>query len=143
MRRSDLRDLKRFELLVDFDEDDRRVLSEALQVCEMETGEAVFARGDPSDGLLLLAEGCVMIRCAGSGEIAHLNAGATLGVLSLVGEGRREADAETASQTRLFVLPRARFEEMLDAAPRTAGRLLQAILREQAALLHEAANSLD
>ncbi len=139
MRRSDLRDLKRFELLADFDDEDRRALSESLEVRELEAGESVFARGDSSDALVLIAEGCVRVRLAGCEAPGHLTDGASLGTLSPVCEGPREVDAEAASRTRLFVLRRERFAGLVDAEPRVACHLLQAILRDQARLLREAA----
>ena len=142
MRRSDLRDLKRFELLTELGETDREVLAQELVVREIESGTRLFERGDPAHSLLLITEGSVKIQREEGGEIAELKAGSCIGALALAGGALRETRAETAERTRVFELPRQGFERLVVSEPRIACRLLQAILRDQLALLFEAAQAL-
>ena len=142
MRRSDFRDLKRFALLADLDDTDREVLAQELVVRELEMGARLFDRGDTSESLLLVMEGCVRVRSGSIGEFTDLTAGACIGALSLTGEGLRETRADTTERTRLFELSRQGFEHLVVTEPRTACRLLQVVLRDQVAILYEAAVAL-
>ena len=143
MRRSDFRDLKRFALLAELDETDREILAQELTVREPASGTRLFEQGDPSDSLLLVMEGCVRIRREGRGEFADIVAGSCLGALSLIGGALRETRADTTERTRLFELSRQGFEHLVVTEPRTACRLLQAVLRDQGAVLYEAALALE
>ena len=64
--------------------------------------------------------------------------GDALGANSLVGEGMRAARAETLSRARVLHLGRDAFQRFIDAQPRAACRLLEALLREQAHTTREA-----
>ena len=57
-------------------------------------------------------------------------------------EGRRAARAETLSRARVLRLGRDAFRSFADAQPRAACRLLEALLREQARITHEAVQSM-
>lgn len=142
MRKSDFRDLKRFALLAELDDTDREVLAQELVVRELDEGARLFERGDPADSLLLVMEGSVRVRRGTSGDFADLPAGSCIGALSLAGEGLRETLADTTERTRLFELSRQGFERLVVTEPRTACRLLQAILRDQVAVTYEAAVAL-
>ncbi len=143
MRSSDLRDLKRFELLAELDDTDHQVLAQEFVVREIESETRLFELGDPSDALLLVMEGCVRIRSPkDGGEFADLFAGSCIGALSLTGFALHEARADTAERSTIFELSRQKFERLVVSEPRTACHLLQAILRDQVAILYEAAQAL-
>jgi len=142
VRRSDFEDLKRFELLTQLDDTDREILAQELSVRELEPGTRLFEQGDAADSLLLLVEGSVRVSRRDGAEHADLVRGACLGGLSLAGETQRETSADTTQRTRLFVLSRQAFERLVVAEPRTACRLLQALLRDHVAVLYEAALAL-
>ena len=142
MRKSDFRDLKRFALFAELDDTDREVLAQELIVRELDEGARLFERGDPADSLLLVMEGNVRVRRETGGEWADLAAGSCIGALSLVGGGLRETHADTTERTRLFELSRQAFERLVVTESRTACRLLQVILRDQVAVIYEAAVAL-
>lgn len=143
MRRSDLRDLKRFELLTELSDTDREVLAQELDVRELAAGKRLFEVGEPSDSLILVMDGCVRIRRpGGDGAFADLGPGSCIGALSLGGETQHETRADTTGPVKLFELSRHSFERLVVAEPRTACRLLQAILRDHVGLLYEAAQAL-
>ena len=143
MRKSDLQDLKDFELLADLDDADREGLAQEIVVREFETGTRLFERGDPADALLFVTEGSVRIQRGEDGDFAEFPAGSWIGAFSLTGDVRRETRAETGERTRVFELTRQGFDRLVATEPRTACHLLQAILRDHQGLLHEAAQALE
>ncbi len=142
MRRSDLQDLKDFELLGQLDDTDREALAQEIVVREFDAGTRLFERGEPADSLLFVSEGSVRIQQEDGGDHALLKAGSCIGAFSLTGDVRRETRAETMERTRIFKLTRQGFDRLVGNAPRTACHLLQAILRDHQSLFYEAAQAL-
>jgi len=134
-------DLKLFPLLDSLTPGERGELADVLEPLELEPGAIVFEEGDPAQGLLLLAEGRLRLRSDRAEEAGDLGPGAVLGTLAIVAGGVREATAEAASRCRLWLLRRDAFDRFVELSPRAACRLLQAILREYAALLRDLAGA--
>ena len=131
-------DLARFPLLAALGDAEREALARVLESLELEAGARLFDAGDPADGLLLVADGRVALSSASHAARGVFGPGETFGANSLVSEGRRAARAETLSRTRVLRLGREAFRSFADAQPRAACRLLEALLREQAHITHEA-----
>jgi CRP-like cAMP-binding protein len=121
-------ELKRFDLLANFEEEEREDLENELEVRVLDAEEVIFEEGDPGEGLVLVAMGEILVASARRGAAARFGPGTALGALSLVAEGRRESSARTATRTRLLILDRDGFRRLVDAAPRSACALLEAIL---------------
>lgn len=126
-------ELKRFALLMEFDDADRIGLCELLVPLSLGEGETLFREGDQADALYLVGRGSIRIKRAGCGELGLLSDGSSLGALSLMTIGSREASACAESQCDLLVLSRADFLRLAEDTPRTACRLAQAVVVELAA----------
>jgi CRP-like cAMP-binding protein len=122
------RELERFALLADLDEAQRDELAGELEVRVIDPGAVVFEEGSPGDGLVLVAMGEVRVASARSAGSERFGPGTALGALSLVVRGRRESSAHAHSRARLLLLDRAGYRRLVEAAPRTACALLEAIL---------------
>ena len=133
--------LKEFALLEGLSGSDRSELAEVLEPLELPAGFVVYEEGDAAGGLLLVAEGRVSLCSARAAGCVEYGPGSVLGVLSLVAGGVREATARTASHSRLWLLRRDAVERLIERAPRTACRLLQAVLHESAGLLRAMAHA--
>ena len=131
-------ELERFPLLAALADPEREALARVLELLELEAGVRLFDAGDPADGLLLVADGRVALSSAPHAARGEFGPGETFGANSLVSEGRRAARAETLSRARVLRLGRDAFRSFADAQPRAACRLLEALLREQARITHEA-----
>jgi CRP-like cAMP-binding protein len=82
-----------------------------------ETGSTVFREGEHGDKLYLILEGKVRIsrNLAGMGEeaLAVLGPGEAFGEMSLIDDTPRSADALVHERTRLLVITREAFEDLL------------------------------
>lgn len=124
--------LKQFSLLVEFDEQDRIDLCELLEPLALDSGKTLFKEGDEADILYLLCRGSIRIKGEVCGNLGLLCGGASLGAISLMTIGVREADAIAESDCEFVTLTRAGFRRLVEDAPRTACRLAEAVVAELA-----------
>jgi len=97
-------------LFADVSEEDLTELAANARVRNFPRRQIVFSRGDPSDTLIVVLSGRVQIivRSVDGGELilAVLGEGDVLGEPSLADGGPRSADAQTADDTTLLIIPR-------------------------------------
>jgi CRP-like cAMP-binding protein len=129
-------DLKRFPLLVEFSAEDCEALSELLEEKALKRGRRLFGEGNEADGLVLVQSGTVVLKSGrAKQDLGRLGPGSTLGALSLVTVGARECTARAETDCELLLLARTAFRRLVDDAPRTACRLLEAVTAEVATLV--------
>lgn len=96
-----------------------------------EPGEEIFREGDPGRALYVVAEGEVeIVRSDGAGEqrLARLGERTAFGELALIDELPRLATARAATATRLFILYRTHFDELVAGEPAVALALCRNLL---------------
>jgi CRP-like cAMP-binding protein len=125
-------DLKRFSLLVEFNQQDRIDFWELLEPRSLADGETLFSQNDEADTLYLLVRGSLRIRSEVGGRLGLLCAGSALGAISLMTIGSRQVSAVAESDCELLLLDRAGFMRLAEDAPRTACRLVEAVVVELA-----------
>jgi CRP-like cAMP-binding protein len=131
-------DLKAVKLLAEFGDEDREALAELLEERPLQPGRRVFSEGEEADSLILLLDGTVRLE-NGDGQVeGALVAGDALGGLSLVRLGQRAATAICEGACRLATLDRSGYRRLADDYPRTACRLMEALLQCFAADVREA-----
>jgi CRP-like cAMP-binding protein len=135
--------LERFPLLAGLGEVDRRILSERLEWLDVEVGAHLFREGDPADALLLLLDGRLRLWSDGRDADGEVGPGSSIGALSLVVEGPREASAVARSRCRVLRLTRESFAGLRDAAPEVACKLLEGVVRENAVFARDALHWVD
>lgn len=135
-------DLKQFPLLVELSEEDRVALGDLLEPKSVVAGRSIFREGTEADGLVLIASGAVTVSAGRLTEPESFRAGEVLGPLSLVSVGPREATAVAETGVELLVLPRTSFRRLADDYPRTACRLIEAILRDFASAVRPSLDDL-
>ena len=128
-------ELKRFALFAEFTEADCDALMEVLEPAAVPADRTLFREGRESDGLALLMDGTVQLKSGRLGEQTQAGAGTALGAMSLVGMGPRESTVRTETACDILWLRRSDFRRLVDDAPRTACRLLEAIAGEFASLV--------
>jgi CRP-like cAMP-binding protein len=132
------RELEGFAVLASLGPEERRDVAEQLEWLSFEEGVAIFREGERSDGMLLLLEGQVRLISRRAGCVGECGAGSSFGALSLVEDGPREATGETLSHCRVLRLRREAYRRLVESAPRAACQLLEALLRDSAAVVRDA-----
>ena len=128
--------LKRYALLSSLAEHDREALEPLLEAIELEAGEPLFQEGHESEGLVLVASGALRLDSARAERRAGtIQAGGTVGALSLIALGARGVTAVASEPTRVLLLSRSAFRRLVDDAPRAGCRVLEAVLAETASQL--------
>ena len=123
-------DLKTFNLLREFDDHDRASLAELLEETSVAAGRRIFSEGNESDGLVFVTSGTVKLANSRTDTFEMLEGGCSLGALSLISVGPREASAFAETPCEVLSLPRNAYRRLAEDYPRTACRLLEAILEE-------------
>ena len=130
-------DLRKFTLFASLDEPELQLVAFLLQPRELAPEQRLWREGDPSDGLWLLEQGVLRFETRGEGPLGQRAAPAWFGSAGLVSEAAREASARAEGPARVWLLSRTAFQQLLEAAPRTAARVLGAVSAELASLLHD------
>ena len=134
---SDAGELKGFALLAELSEEERELVAELLERHAFDDGEQMFAEGQESEGLVLVEEGAMLLTSKRAGALGQVVAGESLGAVSLVSVGAREATAVASGATRIAVLSRESFRRLTDDAPRAACRILEGALIDLAAAVRD------
>ena len=135
-------DPKAFELLSGFSEADVEALVEQLEPQKLSKGRKLFREGSESEGLVFVAGGEIELSSKRTGETARFGAGTVLGGLALANVGLREMTVATIEPCEIWRLPPEQWRRLVDDAPRSACRLLEAILAETGALVRAALDPL-
>jgi CRP-like cAMP-binding protein len=123
--------LRRTSLLGGLAEEDLRRLAERSVSRRYRRGQVVFTEGDPSESLMIVAEGRVKVLSISDDGRDHvlnvLEPGETLGELSIADGGPRSASVEALDACTLLVLERRAILELLRERPEVAEQLLKAL----------------
>ncbi len=117
--REEALDLRKIDLLREFEPDLIEELRAWVREEAYEPGRKIFAQGEVGDELFLIRRGSVRIMLPlASGKSHHLatfGRGDFFGEVAFLDRGKRSADAVAASQTQIYALSRERFNEMARA----------------------------
>ncbi|MDX1566189.1 MAG: cyclic nucleotide-binding domain-containing protein [Longimicrobiales bacterium] len=128
-----LRQVSLFEGLPD---DDLRKLAEIARGTTAEEGEILFEEGEAGHAFYVVFEGAVEILKAGAeGEekLAIRRAGEGFGEMALIDDSPRSATARVVAPTRLILIDRESFRDLLEQ-DRLATRMLEVLARALRAL---------
>jgi rhodanese-related sulfurtransferase len=104
-------------------------LARTLSIRVVEPNEAIFKAGDPPDAFYIIGSGQVRIfikhKNRTEREFSILGPFEHFGEMSLLTDETRTANAESLVQTRLLVVPRERFEQILRDFPQLSKKFLR------------------
>ena len=120
--------IRQIPLFQDLSASELQALEHFLYVYKVKRGAVVFREGEPTDYMLIVAEGAVRIlkRDEHNEEklIAVAERGNTLGEMALLDGGPRSATCVADQDTTFIALTRSRFGELTQAYPVLALRVL-------------------
>jgi CRP-like cAMP-binding protein len=125
-------ELKQFAVFADLSESEQEEVAAQLVERRLDPGETLFQEGEEGNGLVLVASGSLRLASRRHPEPATVQAGASLGGLSLFAIGVREITVVAVEAARVFVLPRAGYRRLVADCPRAACRLAETLLGEVA-----------
>jgi CRP-like cAMP-binding protein len=139
-----LRALRQVSFLKGLDPASLSELADACRILTLEKGEDLFFEDEPSRGMFLVLDGSVKVyRSAMSGReqiIAIESRGALVAELPLLDGEPYPASCAALDKTRVLLLPRAAFEDLLRRRPEVAIGILRVVgrrLRHLVALIDE------
>lgn len=95
-------------------------------------GSTLFVEGMPGEVLYIVVEGGVDIikkTKEGDSVIAAIKPGEIAGEMSLIDSAPRTASGKTNSDSKLVVITKKSFNEILDSDPRIAAKILMELLK--------------
>lgn len=120
--------LGRTVLFEGLEDDELRRLAGITRETTLTAGSVLFEQGDESDGLYIVLSGIVRIYLTADdgreATISLLEAGEVIGEIALLDGLPRSAGAAALTDAKLFFIPTAPFNELLDTSPRLNRHLL-------------------
>ena len=129
-----LRDIKLFNAL---DLGELCKVLNVVRVQEIEKGEVVLREGEPGDSLFAILEGKFVVTRSGQ-AVTWLTTGTHFGEMTLFNNRPRSATIEALEKSRVLVMDRARFVELLQKEPMLGVKLLWAFAQVLSLRLDEA-----
>ncbi len=138
--------LRSLQLFVDLSPGELRLVESLLHERNYLAGEVVFDEGEEGQAIYIVLEGEVGISRKSEGSdaaVARLGEGTFFGELALLVGAPRSADAIATLDTRLAVLFREDFLELLETHGRIASKITRRLARHVGERLREMALGLD
>jgi CRP-like cAMP-binding protein len=128
-----LEGLGKSRLAVELNDDERRVLADAMTLRDLKHGEILVQEGSADDHLYVVVSGVLgVVKGAGLEEEVTLNAirpGDVVGELSFLDGATRYASLVALSDTRVLGLSRDALEGLLETRPKVVYHVMRAIVR--------------
>lgn len=125
--------LSKSRLAVELNDDERRILADAMTLRELKHGEVLVQEGSADDHLYVVVSGVLgVVRGAGREDEVTLNAirpGDVVGELSFLDGATRYASLVALSDTRVLGLSRDALEGLLETRPKVVYHVMRAIVR--------------
>lgn len=128
----DYEKLKEIVLFKGLDNRELDIVSRKVFEKQYKKGSTLFVEGMAGEVLYIVMEGGVdVIKKVKGGEkvISNVNSGEIVGEMSLIDEEPRSASGKTNSDSRLIVITKNSFNEMLESDPKIAAKILMSLLK--------------
>lgn len=127
--KEEITDLADIELFSSLSADAIKAITDCLVEQQYKVGEVIFKRGDQSDEIYFVKKGTVKIILPLEGgshfHLATFSRGGFFGDMSFLDKGIRSANAFCASESAIWVLSRARFNDLIIKYPEIAGKFFE------------------
>jgi CRP-like cAMP-binding protein len=136
----DLESLRSVPLFAELSEDERARVCRLAFARSYRPGATLFLEGMPGEVLYVVLKGRVDLfkrQAEGEVKLASLGPGDFLGEMSLIDDALRSASAKVVEDSKLLVVTRKCFYDMLGSAPRIASKLLMHFLKVMSGRLRQ------
>jgi CRP-like cAMP-binding protein len=135
----DISNLRRIPLFEDFETQALRLLVFGSETKLLRAGDALFRRGEPSDGGFILTNGSIALDRRDDGRPAEkiLRPVTLIGETALIAETIRPVSATAREPATTLKITRALFHRLLEEYPATAQRVRQRLAARLARLAQE------
>lgn len=129
---AEIKDLRAIGIFQAFTNEELEKIQRLIFEKEYRAGATLFLEGMPGEVLYLVKSGQVEIykrRQDGEFAMAVLSPGDILGEMSLIDDAPRSASARVIRDSRLLVITKKNFQEIMQAHPQAANKILIVLLR--------------
>ena len=119
--------LRKVRLFADLPGEILLTIAESCEDRETVKGEKLMARGDPPDGLYIIASGLISIEKEGQ-RLAKLKEGDFFGELGLFDDAPRKADAIAATDGMVLFLEKEVFDGLTEDLPEVLRALVRTVI---------------
>jgi CRP/FNR family transcriptional regulator, cyclic AMP receptor protein len=120
--------LRQIPLFKDLDAGEIKAVSSFFSTYRVEAGTVVFREGEPSDHLLIVADGAVRVQKRAYDNVEKIlgivDRGKILGEMALADGGPRSATCVAVKDTLFVTLTRSQFGDILNAHPIAGAKIL-------------------
>ena len=128
-----LEGLSKSKLAVELNDDERKVLSQAMTHRNLKQGEVLVQEGSEDDHLYVVTSGSLgVVKAAGTDNemtLSVIRPGDVVGELSFLDGATRYASLLALSDTQVLGLSRDALEGLLDTRPKVVYHVMRAIVR--------------
>lgn len=117
---------------VELEEEECRILSDAMQVRHLEDGELVVKEGEADNTLFVLTEGKLAVMGTVLGQeivVYTMKTGECAGTRAFVDRTPRKATLRSIGKTTVYSITPDAFEGLLDQHPRIVYKVMRALFR--------------
>ncbi len=129
----DYENIKKIALFRELSDAELEVVMRKVFEKTYKKGSTLFVEGMPGEVLYIITEGGIDItkktKEGGEIEIAKLGPGEIVGEMSLIDSGARTASGKTGTDSKLIVVTKKSFNEILESDPAIAAKILMELLR--------------
>ncbi len=129
----DYENLKKAGLFRDLSDSELEVVMKKVFEKTYKKGSMLFVEGMPGEVLYIIIEGGIDVTKKGRDgseiEVAKLGPGEVVGEMSLIDSGPRTASGKTNADSKLIVITKKSFNEILESDPAIAAKILMEMLR--------------
>lgn len=125
--------IRRASLGSELDDEESRVLTESMQVRQLQDGDTLVSEDDDCRTLFLLIQGeMAVVKRVGHAEetVYVMKAGECAGTRAFVDGSRRRATLRAIGKATLLTLEPETFEALLESHPRIVFKVMRGIFRE-------------
>ncbi len=124
--------LKEIQLFKNLNDEELSIISRKIFIKTYKKDATLFVEGMPGEILYIVEEGGVDIykkTSKGEAKVANIGPGEIVGEMSLIDDEPRSASGRTNTDSKLIVITKKSFNEILESDPKIAAKICMSLLK--------------